>query len=363
MKIALLTTSRADYGLLEKLAIRIHDDPDCKLQLIVSGSHVSPEFGLTIKQIKLPHAARLDILLSSDTREGVAKSIGLGCISFADTLSNLNPDWLVVLGDRFEAFSAVATAYALGIPVAHISGGEVTTGSLDDGWRHCITKLSHLHFVYAEEYRKRVIQLGEHPDRVFNVGHIGLEGIERIRECGDYYLVIWHPETTKDVIWQNADIVALFSFLRTLKNRLLFCFSNGDSGSRGINNRIKEFCRDFKGTWIDDWPRDDFLDVLSCARAIIGNSSSGIYEAPILGVPTINIGTRQSGRICADSIINCGMNLEELAGAVKTIDSAEFKADMQNMKLPYMGGDVSRKILNVLKKAKKPEGGKGFYDV
>ena len=239
MKIALLTTSRADYGLLEKLATLIHDDPCCELQLIVSGSHVSPEFGSSITQIKLPIAAKFPCLLSNDDPIGDVAASAVALQAFGHILLNLNPDWLIVLGDRFEVLMGVYVAHKLRIPIAHISGGEVTTGSLDDGWRNCITKLSHLHFVYAEEYRKRVVQMGEHPDRVFSVGHIGLERIKRVRGDGNYYLVIWHPETTKNAIGQNADIVTLFNFLNTLPD-VTFCFSNGDSGSREINNRIKK---------------------------------------------------------------------------------------------------------------------------
>ena len=359
MKIALLTTSRADWGLLERLAILISEDRYCELQLIVGGVHLSMEHGLTVNQIILPHSARIECLLSDDSKEAMAKSIGLGCISGTDVLRNLKPDWLVVLGDRFEVFSVVTAAYSLGIPVAHISGGEVTSGSLDDGWRHCITKLSCLHFVYAEDYRKRVIQLGEHPDTVFNVGHIALEGIEHFKHEAEnpYYMVVWHPETTKSHEEQDVDLGVLFAFLGGLDEQLIFFTSQGDPNSRRINKEIKMFCRKQGRTWTENLDREEFLTLLGGAKALIGNSSAGIYEAPVLGVPTINIGKRQAGRLKAASVVDCDMKFHELRVAFKEIENR-----IEQHHIPYMGKLVSEKILMQLKSAEKPVGGKGFYD-
>ena len=360
MKIALLTTSRADWGLLERLATLISEDRDCELLLIVGGVHLSMEHGLTINQINLPHSARVECLLSDDSKEAMAKSIGLGCISGTDVLRNLKPDWLVVLGDRFEVFSVVVSAYSLGIPVAHISGGEVTSGSLDDGWRHCITKLSSLHFVYAEDYRKRVIQLGEHPDTVFNVGHIALEGIERFKHEAEnpYYVVMWHPETIRSAEEQAIDLGVLFAFLGTLDEQLVFFTSQGDPNSRQINKEIKRFCQKPGRTWTENLDREEFLTLLGGAKALIGNSSAGIYEAPVMGVPTINIGRRQNGRLKATSVIDCNMKFDELRNSIKAIECPQ-----EQHHIPYAGKLVSEKILMQLKSAQKSVGGKGFYDI
>ncbi len=382
VKIALLTTSRADWGHLERLARLIDKDRYCDLQLIVGGVHLSVEHGMTVNEIDILPSATVECLLSSDSRTAVAKSIGLSCISCADVLRNLEPDWLIVLGDRFEVFSVVATAHTLGIPVAHISGGEVTTGSLDDGWRHCITKLSYLHFVYAEEYRKRVVQLGEHPDRVFNVGHIGLEDVHQFKHIArnPYYVVMWHPETTRNSKEQGEDLGVLLAFLAEIDGHLVFFTSQGDSGSRKINKEIKRFCEKPGRTYTVNLDRELFLTILGGAKALIGNSSAGIYEAPAMGVPSINIGTRQQGRIKSNSIIECPMNWSALRNAFNCLaeigvgEIKYFRAEdglehhhhartglsINGSKWHSMS--VSEKILNQIKKTQLPVEAKRFYD-
>ena len=241
MKIAVLTTSRADYGILEPLIKRIYLDKDCELCLIVSGSHCSAEFGMTGKRIKYPVAEKVEMLLGADTNSAINKAIGLGCISFSDALSRQKPDILVVLGDRFEMFAGAIAAFNLQIPIAHISGGEVTEGATDNEFRNCITKLSYLHFVYNDEYRKRVIQMGEDPERVINSGCLTTEGIAKYK----YFcirkgvLVIYHPETMTDKIMQSGSVDILLAFLNSIDEQITFCMSHGDSGSRWINNEIK----------------------------------------------------------------------------------------------------------------------------
>ena len=360
MKIAVLTTSRADYGLLETLIGRICDDLDVKLCLMVSGSHVCPEFGLTLKDIKYPISERIEILLSSDTPTAVSKAIGLGCISFAEALERRKPDWLILLGDRFETFAMAVVAHVMRIPIAHISGGEVTSGAADDGFRHSITKLAYLHFTYADEYRQRVIRLGEHPDRVFNVGCLSLEGIEKHLFNGRRkgYFVSIHPETLQDRIWQRGFIDVLLAHLSHKLEPLYFCLSNGDEGSRIINRKIVDFVgMDNEQRKLLKLNRDDFLDLLARVKCIIGNSSAGIYEAPPLGTPTINIGNRQDGRIRSDSIIDCRASSEGLREAFTKLTMRQYSFAEK-----FKGGPVSERILNVIKKYDSVNLQKGFYD-
>ena len=359
MKIAVLTTSRADYGLLEKLIGRIYDDLDVKLCLFVSGSHVCPEFGLTLKEIKFPISERIEILLSSDTPTAVSKAIGLGCISFAEALERRKPDWIILLGDRFETFAMATVAHVMRVPIAHLHGGEVTRGAIDDAFRHSITKMSYLHFVCAEEYRGRVIQLGEHPERVHNVGGLSLEGIDKHIFTGKRkgYLVSLHPETLQDDMPRFIDM-----FLEHLSHQgepLYFCLSHGDDGSRFLNRKIVNFVgKDNKNRKIHSFDRDSFLDLLGRVKCIIGNSSAGIYEAPPLGTPTINTGNRQDGRLRASSIIDCAASGDALSHALGELDYIDGIAVTTIIK----GGPVSERILNVIKKFDFVDLQKGFYD-
>jgi GDP/UDP-N,N'-diacetylbacillosamine 2-epimerase (hydrolysing) len=364
MKIAVLTTSRADYGLLEGLIGRIYDDPDVKLCLMVSGSHVCPEFGLTLKEIKFPISERIEIILSSDTPTAVAKGMGLGNISFSEALERRKPDWIILLGDRFETFSMAAVAHTLRIPIVHISGGEVTRAAIDDGFRHCITKLSYLHFAYHKEYRNRIIQLGEHPERVFDVGCLSLEGIEKYKFAGmrKGYLISIHPETLQHRIWQRGFVDVLLAHLAHKKEPLYFCKSNGDEGSRVINKKITDFVGMESRRRLLNLKRGDFLKLLGRVKCIIGNSSAGIYEAPPLGTPTINIGNRQDGRIKSDSIIDCRASSEGLRGAFSRLNGEEYLIDSPPIVPKFEGGPVSERILNVIKKYDSVNLQKGFYD-
>ena len=361
MKIAVLTTSRADYGLLERLIGRIYDDLDAKLCLMVSGSHVCPEFGLTLKEIKFPISERIEILLSSDTPTAVSKAIGLGCISFSEALERRKPDWIILLGDRFETFAMATVAHVMRVPIAHISGGEVTRGAADDGFRHSITKMAYLHFAYADEYRKRVIQLGEHPERVFNVGGLSLEGIDQHIYTGKRkgYLISIHPETLQHRIWRNGFMAVLLAHLAHKNEPMYFCKSNGDEGSRVINRKIVDFVgEDNVNRKLFNLKRDSFLDLLARVKCIIGNSSAGIYEAPPLGTPTINVGNRQDGRLKASSIIDCPATSDGLRGAFSKL-SGLAELPITTM---FEGGPVSERILNVIKKYDFVNLQKGFYD-
>jgi UDP-hydrolysing UDP-N-acetyl-D-glucosamine 2-epimerase len=332
VKLAVLTTSRADYGLLEKLIDRIFLDPDCELCLIVSGSHVSPEFGYTIRQITHPIAEKTEVLLSSDSPEAVCKAIGIGNISFPGILKRQFPDKVVLLGDRFETFAFATAAHCLRIPIAHISGGEDTQGSLDNSFRHSISHMASYHFVYAEPYKNRLIGMGINSKRIWNFGHIGLEGIEQYK-CEDErkgFLVLWHPETTEPKKIQRGQIDYLLASLADIKEDLIFCLSKGDNGSRHINDAIMGFQGDLKRVTIEDYDREEFLQILARVKAIIGNSSAGIYEAPIL---------------MSSLIINC--KLEDFPFTLHHFE--KIKSKVKRLRLPYKGGEVSKKILKVLK--------------
>ena len=355
MKIAILTTSRADYGVLEKLIGRIHNDDKCELCLIVTGSHLSTEFNLTVNHIKYPIAEKIEMLLGADTETAICKALGLGCILLGDAFKRHNLDWLICLGDRFEMLAGALAAFNLSISVAHISGGELTANSKDDIFRHCITKLSYLHFTYHDEYRQRVIQLGESPDRVINVGCLPLEGIEKYRYYGkrQWVMVSYHPE-----VEGNYDIDILLTFLATYVDApIVFIKSHGDAGSRYINKQIISFVEQYPRHVIESYGRPEYLRELARVKCLIGNSSSGIYEAPALGTPVINIGTRQEGRIKAGHVWDVDCRLEDLKRVYQLVMA--YSGD--GFRLAFHGGVISKTILNEIKR-RKVINPKGFYD-
>ncbi|HHH1036041.1 TPA: UDP-N-acetylglucosamine 2-epimerase, partial [Yersinia enterocolitica] len=333
--VAVFSGTRADYGLLYWLMFDINKDPDLILKLLVSGTHLSPEFGLTYKKIEddgFKIDEKIEILLSSDSAVGTAKSMGLGIISFADALNRIAPDLLVVLGDRFEALAVAQTAMILRIPIVHIHGGELTAGAYDDSIRHAITKLSYLHFTATEEYRRRVIQLGEEPDRVKNVGAVGLDHLRRtplldLDELStslgfdievDYFLVTYHPVTLSgepsETSFKNL-LTALDSFP---DYQIILTYPNADDGGRCIIPMIEAYaaCQPQRVLAIPSLGQARYLSAVKHASAVIGNSSSGIIEVPSLNVPTVNIGQRQDGRLAAKSVINCTANVESIKKAI-----------------------------------------------
>jgi len=332
--IVVITGSRAEYGLLKPL-IEI-----LKPSLWVTGSHLSPEFGETWRQIDYPIAEKIECVLSSYTPLGVTISLGLATQLIGVALARHRPDLVVVLGDRYEIFAAVSAAHVAGIPVAHIHGGEVTEGSYDDAFRHSITKMSHLHFTAAEEYRQRVIQMGEQPDTVFNVGTLGCDGLEKRahrppRKPGHYILAHYGEGASDYEFPEGSWVIRVF-------------------GSHDVS------CTGGHGSM----PREDFLRELKGADAIIGNSSSGIIEAPALGVPTINVGDRQKGRLMATSIIHCE-SPRALPLAMDNLYSDFFQGIMaSDYYMPYQGGNVAQKIADViLERVDKIEVRKPFWEV
>lgn len=366
-KICIITGTRAEYGLLRWVMQGIKDDPDLTLQIIATGMHLSPEFGLTYQAIEhdgFQIERKVEMLASSDTPVGIAKSMGVGLIGFADALNVLQPDLIVVLGDRFEIFSAVAAALVARIPVAHLHGGETTEGSFDEALRHSITKMSHLHFVAAEVYRQRVIQLGEHPDRVFLVGGLGIDNIKRLRLLGrvaleaalDFklgprnLLITFHPVTleTGTAVAQMEELLVALAALKD--TQLIFTLPNADTDGRVLVKRVQQFVAQHRNARA--YVSLGQLCYLSCIAqvdGVVGNSSSGLAEVPSFKKGTINIGDRQRGRLRAESVINCEPSHESIAAALEQLYSAKFQASLGQTINPYGEGGASAAVVNAIK--------------
>lgn len=366
-KICIVTGTRAEYGLLTNLMKQIQSEEGFQLQLVVTGMHLSPEFGSTYKQIELDGFRideKVEMLLSSDTASGVVKSMGLAMIGFADVFERLMPDLIVVLGDRFEILAVAQTALVMNIPIAHISGGEITEGAIDDSIRHAITKLSSLHFPANDEYKRRIIQLGEQPNRIFVVGDPGVENIRKMNyasqfELEDYFgfnlsklfLITFHP-TTLEPSMAKSQLTELFLALDEFKDyNIIFTKSNADSDGRIINEMIDEYTakNDTRVKSYFSLGQKRYLSTLKIAKVVIGNSSSGIVEAPVLSVPTVNIGNRQKGRLKAESIIDCDIMKDKIVAAISQAISSDFIDNLENMPLKYDGYETSTEIVEILK--------------
>jgi len=366
-KICVVTGTRAEYGLLYWLMKEIQQDPELELQLVVTGMHLSPEFGLTWKQIEEDGFfinEKVEMLLSSDTPSGVAKSTGLGIIGFADSFARLCPDILVLLGDRFETIAAATAAHISQIPIAHIHGGETTEGAIDEAFRHAITKMSQLHFVAAEPYRKRVIQMGEKPETVFLVGAPGLDHLEHLSFLNrqelekdldlsldpPLFLVTYHPVTLEGD--PSVPFNELLNALETFPEaKIVFTFPNADTRGRVLIKMIEEFVskNTHRAKAFSSLGQQRYLSLMKICDVVIGNSSSGLAEAPSFGVPTINIGNRQKGRLKATSVIDCPEQKENIVNAIKEALSPEFKQFASKAENPYGFGGASKKIKEVLK--------------
>jgi UDP-hydrolysing UDP-N-acetyl-D-glucosamine 2-epimerase len=367
-KICVVTGTRAEYGLLYWLMKEIQSDPDLELQIIATGMHLSPEFGLTYKQIEEDGFVineKVEMLLSSDTPVGIAKSLGLGTIGFADSLNRLKPDILVLLGDRFEILAAAQAAMIARIPIAHIHGGELTEGLIDDPIRHSITKMSHIHFTAAEEYRKRVIQMGEQPERVFNFGAPGIDNIFKLNLPSkeqlkkdlqiDFdqkvFLITYHPTTLEEGTTKQQ-IEELLSALDSFPEvQLLFTKSNADTEGRVINQLFEEYVKKNKhrAKIYTTLGQARYLASLKYCSLVIGNSSSGLIEAPLFKVPTINIGDRQRGRLKAKSVIDCSPSKDDIIRAIKLSQSRDFQNSLKEVTSLYGIGDTAVKIKEKLK--------------
>lgn len=368
--ICVFSGTRAEYGLLNPLMRAIREDDSLNLGIMVSGAHLSPEFGLTYQYIESDgfHIdEKIEMLVSSDTSSGICKSMGLGLIQFSDAIKRLNPDIIVLLGDRYEAFSVAVAALVNNIPIAHIHGGESSYGSIDESFRHAITKMSNLHFTCAEQYHDRVVQLGEHPDRVFDVGSLGVENIQTIsllpkekfyKQMGfdikdSFFLVTYHPVTLElsKTAEHFEDILKALSMSEFEKNKIIFTKANADSAGRRINKRIDEFVCENKTRAIsfDSMGQLRYLSAMQYCSLVIGNSSSGILEAPSFKVPVINVGNRQKGRLKSDNIIDCKPMKNQIIQAMQRGLSNSFIDSLGNMKSPFEKASTANQIKNIIK--------------
>jgi UDP-N-acetylglucosamine 2-epimerase (non-hydrolysing) len=380
-KVAVFTGTRAEYGLLYWLLKDIQKDPDFILQLLVSGMHLSPEFGDTYKQIEKDGFnidEKIEILLSSDSAVGTAKSMGLGVLGFADALSRLSPDVLIILGDRFEALAAAQTAMILRIPIVHLHGGEITEGAYDDAIRHAITKLSYLHGTSTDESRNRVIQLGEAPNRVKNVGAIGLDHLNRssfmaVSELNEslsfelkkpYFVVTYHPVTLGDEAPEESFQALLDALDDYPDHQIILTYPNADDGGRRIIPMLEDYAANqpHRVLAIPSLGQVRYLSSVKYASAVIGNSSSGIIEVPAFDVPTVNIGSRQKGRLAAKSVLHTSANKEAISKAISLAVSREYKVEGENIVNPYGQGDSSKQVIEMIK-GLQFEPCKSFFDI
>ena len=381
-KICVVTGTRAEYGLLRWVMEGIRQSPKLELQMAVTGMHLSPEFGMTVDAIEADGFTidrKVEMLLSSDTAVGITKSMGLGMVGFADALAELKPDLMLVLGDRYEIFAAAATAMIARIPMIHLHGGETTEGAFDEAIRHSITKMSHLHFVAAEEYRQRVIQLGEQPEHVFNVGGLGIDNILRLRlltrdeleeALGFKFakrnlLITFHPVTLEQGTSAKQMDELLVALAGLKDTGLIFTMPNADTDGRVLFEQIKGFCADHPQTRA--YTSLGQLRYLSCIQhidGVVGNSSSGLAEVPSFKKGTINIGDRQRGRLKAASVIDCEPESKSIEMALERLFSAEFQGKLPEVESPYGNGGAADKIIEILEQsALKLNIKKKFHDI
>jgi len=367
-KICVVTGTRAEYGLLYWIIKGINDDPDLELQLIVTGMHLSSEFGLTVRDIEkdgFPISEKVDMLLSSDTESAIAISMGIGMIGFSKAYERLQPDVIVVLGDRFEILSAVSAAIPFRIPVAHIHGGESTEGAIDEQIRHAITKMSHMHFTATEIYRSRVVQMGEDPENVFCFGAPGLDSVYQLNLMNEEQLrrelkvpagrqigaVTYHPATLEE----NSSEMQMEELLDALTVHTdiywVLTLPNADTNGRAIIRGLEKYVKmnPDNGCLYASLGQLRYLSLLKHAALMVGNSSSGIVEAPSFELPVVNIGTRQSGRVRGDNVIDVECKREDISKGISKALSPEFKHCLHNTRNPYGTGNTSMRIIETLK--------------
>lgn len=367
-KVCIVTGTRAEYGLLKPIIEKVHKDTELELQLVVTGMHLSHEFGLTYKEIEkdgFPIIDKVEMLLSSDSNVGITKSMAVALMGFADSFERLKPDILVILGDRYEMLMVASAAMIAKIPIAHLHGGELTEGLVDEAIRHSISKMSYLHFTSTDEYRKRVIQLGEQPERVHCVGALGVENIKNITLMNKMelekslgiklrektVLVTYHPVTLEGMTAQQQ----FQNILEVLESKedlfVVFTKANADTNGRIINQMIDDYVGNHSNRSVafTSLGQLRYLSILQFCDMVIGNSSSGLLEVPSFHIPTINIGERQRGRVCAKSVINCDNTVEAIVGAIdKAMDQA-FRNEIVKCDNPYEREGTSDRILEIIK--------------
>ena len=382
-KTCVVTGTRAEYGLLRWLMDGINKSTKLDLQIVATGMHLSPEFGLTYQEIEndgFKIDKKIEMLLSADTPSSISKSTGLGLIGFADAFYELNPDIVIVLGDRYEVLAASLAAMFGNIPIAHIHGGETTAGAFDEAIRHSITKMAWWHFVAADEYEKRVIQLGENPERVFNVGGLGVDTIKKtnllskdelmikagIKFGKKNLLITYHPVTLENKTSQQ-DFKSLLDVLSKIKDiYLIFTMPNSDSDGRVIKKMINDFVfnQSERSISFTSMGSLNYLSTLQYVDGVVGNSSSGLAEAPTFKIGTINIGDRQKGRLKAESIIDCEPTKKSIKLAIDKLYGHKFQKDIHSVQNPYGDGDAIKKIMSILSNKPIPEDmKKDFYDL
>jgi UDP-hydrolysing UDP-N-acetyl-D-glucosamine 2-epimerase len=381
-KIAVVTVARSDYGIYRPILKRIQEEPSLTLQIIAAGAHLAPTHGLTIRDIQkdgFPIADQVDMLLQSDTPEAIATSMGLGTIGFSRAYSRLRPDIVLLLGDRFEMHAAAVAALPLKVPVAHIHGGELTMGAFDDSLRHSITKLSHLHFVATKDYGRRVRQLGEEPWRVTVSGAPALDNITSLPPLSRTdleikyglqldappLLVTFHPITLEyeHTEWQ---VTELLSALEVCGLPVIFTMPNADTHRHLIAEAIQSFVKtNPRASVFDSLGTQAYFSVMAVAAAMVGNSSSGIIEAPSFRLPVVNIGLRQAGRTRAMNVIDVGHGRDEILAGIRRAIDPRFRAQLENMENPYKVGNASQAIVDRLKSVQIDDSllMKRFHDV
>lgn len=367
-KICFFTGTRAEFGILSNLMHRVAEDKECQIQIVATNMHLSPEFGLTYKEIEAEGFRidkKVEMLLSSDTANGTVKSMGLATIGFADAVEDLKPDLAVILGDRYEMLCAAQTCLIYKIPIAHIGGGEITEGAYDDAIRNSITKMSHLHFASTEEYRQHIIQMGEHPDHVFYSGSLGVDNIlkepvmtlQELEESlsfqlGERYLVVTLHPVTMENSTASEQCDALLKALEevNMEYKLLFTLPNSDTDGRVIVSKIKDYVATHsdKSIAVTSLGKKRYYSALKYSTAVVGNSSSGLGEAPSFHIPTLNIGNRQAGRTRGESVLDVAANYGTIAKGLGIVLSDAFRKKAKNACNPYLKAGTAETIYKII---------------
>ncbi len=369
-RVCIVTATRAEYGLLKPIILKLQAQNNLEVRVVATGMHLSPEFGMTCQEIEqdgIRLDRKIEILLSADTSSAISKSMGLAMISFADYFSERKPDLLIVLGDRYEILAVATTAMNARIPIAHLYGGDITEGAVDDVVRHAITKMSYFHFTATREHRRRVIQMGESPERVFWVGAMSVENACNVKKLSMHDLqeqiafywnrdlekmavVTFHPVTLEDdtAREQFQNILNALDYFEDLK--VIFTKANADAGGRVINQMIDDYVNEHpqKSKAYTSLGQLRYLSAVSLADVVIGNSSSGLSEVPTFHVPTVNIGDRQRGRVCGKTVISCGVAEKEITDAIQKALSQTFRNEICNEKNPYEKKGTSDAIVKIL---------------
>ena len=381
MKITVFTGTRAEYGLLRPLIKEIQESDYLELQLVVTGMHLSKEFGYTVNEIVTDGykiSKKIDCIVSSDSAGGITKSIGLALMGFADALDELNPDLVIILGDRSEMLAAATASMIANIPIAHIHGGDTTEGAYDEGIRHAITKMSYWHFPSTEIYKKRIIQLGEAPERVFNVGAISLDSIQGLKLLNRHdfeksidfklgkknILITYHPVTLENDSAKDQFSSILDALNKLTDTHLIFTYANSDKGGRIINKMIEEYVLKNKENSIAfrSLGQLRYLSALQFMDVVIGNSSSGIVEVPYFNIPTINIGDRQKGRVVPKSVLHTKSNKNDISTSLENAYDPSFLESIKNQEQVYGNGETTKKIMEVISRPVHSTK-KRFYDI